>query len=304
MSTHGDHAHGHAHAHGHGHAHANNERRVLCVLVITLVFMVVEVVGGILSGSLALLADAGHMLTDAAALALAWIAFRIARRPSDRLRTFGYDRVQVLAAFANGLALLAIAAWIVIEAIRRIADPIEVLAMPMLVIAIGGLAVNAVAFAILHGGDRDNINLTGALAHVLSDMLASVAAVAAAIVILLTGWTPIDPLLSLAVAALVARVGYRLAKRSGHILLEGSPEDISADRVRASLTESMPEVTDVHHVHAWSLTQGRPLMTLHAVVREGADHRAVLRRIRDLLAARFGVEHATIQLEPGRRLDG
>ena len=294
MSTHGD----------HGHAHATNERRVLCVLVITLVFMVVEIVGGILSGSLALLADAGHMLTDAAALALAWIAFRIARRPSDRRRTFGYDRVQVLAAFANGLALLAIAAWIVIEAIRRIADPIEVLAMPMLVIAIGGLVVNAVAFAILHGGDRDNINLTGALSHVLSDMLASVAAVAAAIVILLTGWTPIDPLLSLVVAALMVRVGYRLAKRSGHILLEGSPEDISADQVRASLTESMPEVTDVHHVHAWSLTPGRPLMTLHAVVHEGADHRAVLRRIRDLLAARFGVEHATIQLEPGRRLDG
>ncbi len=296
MSRHGDHA--------HAHAHATNERRVLCVLVITLGFMVVEIVGGILSGSLALLADAGHMLTDSAALALAWIAFRVARRPSDRRRTFGYDRVQVLAAFANGLALLAIAAWIVIEAIRRIADPIEVLATPMLVIANGGLVVNAVAFAILHGGDRDNINLTGALSHVLSDMLASVAAVAAAIVILLTGWTPIDPLLSLAVAALVARVGYRLAKRSGHILLEGSPEDISADRVRASLTEAMPELTDVHHVHAWSLTQGRPLMTLHAVVREGADHRAVLRRIRDLLAARFGVEHATIQLEPGRRLDG
>ncbi len=296
MSTHGDHA--------HAHAHATNERRVLCVLVITLGFMVVEIVGGILSGSLALLADAGHMLTDAAALALAWIAFRIARRPSDRLRTFGYDRVQVLAAFANGLALLAIAAWIVIEAIRRIADPIEVLAMPMLVIAIGGLVVNAVAFAILHGGDRDNINLTGALSHVLSDMLASVAAVAAAIVILLTGWTPIDPLLSLVVAALVARVGYRLAKRSGHILLEGSPEDISADQVRASLTESMPEVTDVHHVHAWSLTHGRPLMPLHAVVREGVDHHSVLRRIRGHLAARFGVEHATIQLEPGRRLDG
>ena len=291
--------------HDHGaHSHTTNERRVLCVLVITLVFMVAEVVGGILSGSLALLADAGHMLTDAAALALAWIAFRIARRPSDRLRTFGYDRVQVLAAFANGLALLAIAAWIVVEAVRRIAEPIEVLAVPMLVIAIGGLAVNAVAFAILHGGDRDNINLHGALSHVLGDMVASAAAVAAALVILLTGWMPIDPLLSIVVAAIVVRVGYRLIKRSAHILLEGSPEDISTVEVRDSLTESMPEVTDVHHVHAWSLTHGRPLMTLHAVVREGADHHSVLRRIRRHLAARFGVDHATIQLEPGSRLDG
>ncbi len=291
--------------HDHGaHSHTTNERRVLCVLVITLVFMAAEVVGGILSGSLALLADAGHMLTDAAALALAWIAFRIARRPSDRLRTFGYDRVQVLAAFANGLALLAIAAWIVVEAVRRIAEPIEVLAVPMLVIDFGGLAVNAVAFAILHGGDRDNINLHGALLHVLGDMLGSAAAVVAALVILLTGWTAIDPLLSIVVAAIVVRVGYRLIKRSAHILLEGSPEDISTVEVRDSLTQSMPEVTDVHHVHAWSLTHGRPLMTLHAVVREGADHHAVLRRIRRHLAARFGVEHATIQLEPGSRLDG
>lgn len=294
-----------SHDHGpHGHAHTTNERRVLCVLVITLGFMIAEIVGGILSGSLALLADAGHMLTDAAALALAWAAFRVTRRPSDRLRTFGYDRVQVLAAFANGLALLAIAVWIVVEAIRRIADPIEVLAMPMLVIAAGGLLVNVVAFAILHGGDRDNINLRGALSHVLSDMLASAAAMLAAIIIVLTGWTPIDPLLSVVVAALVVRVGYRLTKHSGHILLEGSPEDISTDAVRASLTESMPEVTDVHHVHAWSLTHGRPLMTLHAVIQEGADHRAVLRRIQSLLHAKFGVDHATIQLEPGSRLDG
>ncbi len=293
------------HDHGtHAHSHTTNERRVLCVLVITLAFMVAEIVGGILSGSLALLADAGHMLTDAAALTLVWVAFRIARRPSDRLRTFGYDRVQVLAAFANGLALIVIAVWIVVEAVQRIAEPIEVLAMPMLVIAIGGLVVNVVAFAILHGGDRDNINLRGALLHVLSDMLASAAAVIAAIVILLTGWMPIDPLLSIVVAAIVVHVGYRLTKHSAHILLEGSPEDISTDEVRESLTDSMPEVTDVHHVHAWSLAHGRPLMTLHAVVREGADHRAVLRRIRRLLAARFGVEHATIQLEPGRRLDG
>jgi cobalt-zinc-cadmium efflux system protein len=152
------------HDHGaHGHSHSTNERRVLSVLVITLGFMVVEVVGGILSGSLALLADAGHMLTDAAALTLAWFAFRIAWRPSDRLRTFSYDRAQVLAAFANGLALLAIAVWIVVAAVQRIARPIEVMAMPMLVIALGGLAVNVAAFAILHSGDRENINLRGAL---------------------------------------------------------------------------------------------------------------------------------------------
>ncbi len=286
----------------HAHSHEASERRLFWVMVMTLVFTVAEVIGGLLSGSLALLADAGHMLTDSAALALAWLAFRIARKPSDTRRTFGYHRFQVLAAFANALALIGIALWIVIEAARRFADPVDILPMPMLVIAVVGLLVNIVAFAILHGGDRDNLNLNAAMWHVLGDLLGSVAAIAAALVIIGTGWTPIDPLLSLVVALIVLRGAWKLVRRAGHILLEGSPEDFDDEAVRAALVEDVAEVSEIHHMHAWSLTTERPLVTLHAVVAEDADFKSVLMRMRKLLAERFGIDHATIQLEPGRRL--
>ncbi len=278
----------------HVHSHAASEKRIFWVMVLTAVFMVIEVIGGLLSGSLALLADAGHMLTDAAALALAWFAFRIARRPSDALRTFGYHRFQVLAAFANGLALAGIGVWIVIEAVRRLIDPIEILAGPMLGVATGGFIINIVAVYVLHGGDRKNINLHGAMLHVMGDLLGSAAAIIAALVILRTGWTPIDPILSLVVALIVMWSAYGLVRRTAHILLEGSPEDFEPEAVKAALIEAVPEITDVHHLHAWSLTSERPLATLHAVVREDADHLAVLRQIRDILATRHGIGHATI----------
>ena len=291
-----------AHSHGDGHSHGAGERRVFWVMVLTLVFMVAEAIGGLLSGSLALLADAGHMLTDSAALALAWLAFRIARKPSDTRRTFGYHRFQVLAAFANALTLIAIALWIVIEAARRFADPVDILPTPMLVIAVAGLLVNIVAFAILHGSDRDNINISAAMWHVLGDLLGSVAAIAAALVIIGTGWTPIDPLLSLVVALIVLRGAWKLVRRAGHILLEGSPEDFDDEAVRAALVDAVPEVSEIHHLHAWSLTTERPLVTLHAVVSEDADFKSVLMRMQALLAEHFGIDHATIQLEPGGRL--
>lgn len=290
-------------AHTHHHDQGASERRVFWVMVLTFVFMIVEAVGGLMSGSLALLADAGHMLTDAAALALAWFAFRIARKPSDSLRTFGYHRFQVLAAFTNALALIAIALWIFVEAIRRLVDPLEILATPMLVIAIVGLLVNVIAFAVLHGGDRDNLNLNAAMLHVLGDLLGSVAAIVAALVILGWGWTRIDPLLSLLVALIVLRGAMRLVRRTGHILLEGSPDDFDVDAMRATLIEEIDDVTDIHHVHAWSLTRERPLVTLHAVVRADADYASVLIRLRTLLTERFGVDHATIQVEPGVKLE-
>jgi cobalt-zinc-cadmium efflux system protein len=210
------HAHGH-HDHGpnqgagrdpnhiRGHARAGDARRVFWAMWLIGGFMVVEVVGGLLSGSLALLSDAGHMLTDFAALLLAWFAFRLADRRADIRRSYGYQRFQVLAAFSNGLALFAIAGWIVVEAARRLADPVPVLAGPMLAVAALGLAVNVAAFVLLHGGSRDNLNLRGAALHVMGDLLASVAAIAAAVVILATGWTPIDPLLSVLVALLIHR---------------------------------------------------------------------------------------------------
>jgi cobalt-zinc-cadmium efflux system protein len=290
----------HEHDHDPGEKGASNERRVLLAMLLTGGFMVAEAIGGIVSGSLALLADAGHMLTDAASLALAWAAFRIARRPHDAHRTYGYHRFQVLAAFVNGVALIAIVGWIAIEAVRRFLDPIEVLGGLMLTIAVLGLLVNIAAFIILHGADRENLNIRGAALHVLGDLLGSIAAIVAALVILGTGWTPIDPLLSILVALLILRSAWFVVRRSAHILLEGTPDWLDIEELRAELIAAVPEVEDVHHVHAWLLTSEQPLMTLHAGVCEGADHHAVLLAIGRFLEDRFGIGHATVQIEaPG-----
>lgn len=298
--THEHHGHSHDHADG---AASDNERRLFWAMLLTGGFMIAEIVGGILSGSLALIADAGHMLTDAASLALAWLAFRAGRWPADPTRSYGYHRFQVLAAFVNGLTLLAIVAWIGIEAVRRLIAPVEVLPKPMLAIAVLGLLVNLVVFLMLHRGNRHNLNVRGAAAHVMGDLLGSVAAIAVALIILATGWTPIDPLLSILVALLILRSGWDIVRRSAHVLLEGSPEAIDVDRLRAEMREVVPEVEDVHHVHAWSLTQERPLLTLHATVRRDSDHDTVLRAIRSVLHDRFGVEHATVQIENDRCAD-
>lgn len=295
--------HDHAHDdHGHG-VSRDNERRVFWVLLLTAGFMAAEVVGGLLSGSLALLADAGHMVTDTAALALAWSAFRVSRRPHDARRTYGYHRFQVIAAFVNGLALVLIVGWIGIEAVRRLMSPIEVLALPMLAVATTGLAVNLVAFLILHKGAAENLNLQGAAVHVIGDLLGSLAAIAAAAVILSTGWTPIDPLLSVAVALLVLRSAWRLTRRSAHILLEGAPDWLDEDELREELVAAVPGLQSVHHVHSWMLTQERPLITMHARVDEGADQHGILQAITDFLKRRYDIDHATIQVEPGDCMD-
>jgi cobalt-zinc-cadmium efflux system protein len=257
------------------------------------------VIGGLAAGSLALLADAGHMLTDTLSLALAFVAFRIGRWPHDTRRTYGYHRFQVLAAFVNGLTLVAIVGWIAIEATRRLLEPVEVLGGLMLAVAAIGLAVNIAAFAILHGGDRRNLNLRGAALHVLADMLGSVAAIVAALVISITGWMPIDPLLSLVVAVLILRSAWMLLRRSGHILLEGAPEWLDEAELRGALAAAVPVVLEVHHVHAWMLTIERPLITLHARVAPGVDQQEALRAIHRALADRFGIEHATVQIEIG-----
>lgn len=284
--------------HSHGDITADNERRVLFALVLTGVFMVVEVAGGLITGSLALIADAGHMLTDSAALALAWAAFRVARRPNDARRTYGYHRVQVLAAFLNGVALVVIVGWITVEALRRLWQPIDVLGGPMLVIALLGLIVNIIAFVVLRRGQPANLNLRAASVHVLGDLLGSVATILAAAVILWTGWMPIDPLLSLLVALLVLRSAWFVIRRAGHILLEGAPDWLDVEALRADLTAAVPEVEDVHHVHAWMLTDEKPLVTLHANVAPGGDPHRVLILVRRFLEENYGVGHATIQIEP------
>jgi len=286
-------------AHGHHHAEvprdAASARAIGIAALLTGLFMVAEVAGGLISGSLALLADAGHMLTDFAALAMAWLAFRVARRPADHKRTYGFDRLSVLAAFVNGLALFAVAAWIVIEAIERLGDPRPITGGIMLVVATAGLVVNLLAFWILSRGDRGNLNLRAALLHVAGDLLGSVGAIAAALVILRTGWTPIDPILSVFVALLILRSAWSVVRESAHILLEGAPAGVDVAAIAADLQASIPGVTAVRHVHAWSITEARPMVTLEAVVAPGGDPDVVRRQAKARLAEHFGFDHATVE---------
>ena len=270
---------------------------MLFVLVLTLVFMAVEVVGGIVSGSLALIADAGHMLTDAAALGLSWFAFRMARRPADPRRSYGYHRVQVVAAFVNGLTLVAITVWIVVEAANRLFAPVEVEGVLMSSVAAVGLAVNVFGFWVLSRGEQ-NLNLRGAAVHVMGDLLGSVAAVAAGIIIVVWGWMPADPILSILVAGLILRSAVGIVRESGHILLEGTPAAQDPGAIAQSLSD-IAGVEDVHHVHVWLLAENRPLVTLHATVAWGADRDRALADIKRALSERFGLDHATVQVESG-----
>jgi len=286
-----------------GHSHkqdASNITRVQIALVLTGTFMVVEVVGGIISGSLALLADAGHMLTDTMALALAVFAFRVSARPADGRRSYGYQRVQIIAAFVNGLSLLVIVGWILFEAVMRLIDPPEVLARTMLIVASAGLVVNILAFVVLHGGDQENLNIRGAALHVLGDLLGSVAAIIAALVIISTGWMPIDPLLSVLVAMLILRSAWQLVRRSAHILLEGAPEWLDVDDMKSKIIAAVPEVHDIHHVHVWGLTQQHLMLTMHVVLPEAvSEPTPVVRRVKEALTADFGIVHSTIEAEYG-----
>lgn len=284
----------------HGEHGGDDRRRLLGALCLTGGSMLVEAAGGVIAGSLALLADAGHMLTDTAALGLATVAVLVAGRPSDARRSYGYHRFPVLAAYVNALTLLLIVVWIAAEAVGRIRQPVEILAGPMLAVAIVGLLVNLAAFRLLHGGRTDSLNVRGALLHVLGDLLGSAAAIVAALVILATGWTLIDPLLSLLVALLLLRSAVSLLRRSGHVLMEGCPADLDAADVAAAIAATVPEVDGVHHVHIWSLSPGRPLVTLHARVDRAAGHDRALERVRACLRERFGLRHATVQLEHER----
>jgi cobalt-zinc-cadmium efflux system protein len=302
---------GHSHAHGHGHGQGAgrdsgklNARSLGWAALLTGGFMVAEAVAGVLSGSLALIADAGHMLADAASLALAWLAIWMSRKPPDQRRTYGSHRFQVLAAYSNGLTLFFIAIAVTWEAVSRLREPTPVLGGPMLVVAILGLAVNVVAFLVLHGAESKDLNVKGAILHVVGDMLGSVAAMVAAVVILWTGWTPIDPLLSVLVALIILRSAWFLVRESGHILLEGAPDHLDIDQIRSDLETAIPGVENVHHVHAWSLTQDKPMLTLHARVVDLSDGEHITHAIRLRLLERYGVDHVTVQIEGARCVDG
>ncbi|MBV9419542.1 MAG: cation diffusion facilitator family transporter, partial [Alphaproteobacteria bacterium] len=250
---HGGHA-GHDHV-GHDHAHGvTDQTRIGWAFAIIFVFMIIEAVGGVLSGSLALLADAGHMVSDAAALGMSWVAIHIGKRPADAARSFGYRRLEVLVAFVNGCTLFAITGWILFEAAMRLTAPAPVLGRTMLAVAVAGLIANLVAFFVLNGGSKENLNMRSAWLHVMGDTLGFVVAIVAAGVIVLTGWTPIDPILSVLVAALILKSAWQIVKASSHILLQGTPVNLSADGIARDLVASVPGVADVHHVHIWSLT--------------------------------------------------
>lgn len=300
------HDHDHTHHHGHDHGGTGTSRtRLGWVALITGIFLVVEVAGGVLSGSLALLADAGHMLTDFAALIMAYVAARLAQRPADRVLTFGFDRVSVLVAFVNGLSLFVIAGLILWEAAWRFGSPPDILATPMLVVAIGGLAVNLIALRILGSHGHGNLNERAAALHVLGDVLGSVAAIAAALIIQFTGWTLADPLLSVLVAVLILRNAYFVVIESGRILLEAAPKSLNSADIEADLLANVPGLAGVHHLHVWAFTEQRLILTLHARTSDAAIAPETLSAaIKQRLNARWHIDHATIEVERDHCADG
>lgn len=288
---------------GHQHTHhatpdqvAGNKRRLTIAVALTATYMVAEVIGGIASNSLALLADAGHMFSDAAALTLSLVAVVLAQRPATANRTYGFHRAEILAALTNGAALLAIAVLIAREAWERLAEPPEVRGGLMLAIACGGLAINLTNLMILSGGRKDNLNVRGAWLHVMADTLGSVGAIAAGAAIFFLGWRWADPAASFVIASLVLYSAWGLVRETTDVLMEGVPRHIDVDEVTAAL-HALPGVLEAHDLHVWSLTSGRHIATTHLVIREDADHQAIIDAANKMLAERFAIRHCTIQVE-------
>jgi len=269
--------------------------RLRVVFALTLVFMIVEAVGGWVSGSLALLADAGHMLTDVGALGLTLLTAWIARRPADQSKTYGYHRWEILAALVNGALLFGIAGLVVYEAILRIGNPPPIRGGLFLGVAVAGLVVNGVSLGLLHGAHQDHLNTRGAYLHILGDLLGSGGAVLAAVIILATGWLAADPIISILLSLLILIGAWRLVRESTDVLLEAVPAHIALDEVEQRM-RAVPGVTAVHDLHVWTVTSGVVAMSGHAVVPLLSAHPDVLNRLRGALAE-LGIRHATIQLE-------
>jgi cation diffusion facilitator family transporter len=297
---------GQGHDHGATTAAAGHRGRLAVVLGLTVAVLVAELVGAALSGSLALLADAGHMATDALGLGLALGAVTLAQRPPRGRRTFGWQRLEILAAVANGVLLLGVGAFVVVEAVRRIGNPPEIGSGVMLWVAATGLAVNLVGLAVLRSGRRESLPLRGAYLEVLGDALGSVAVVVAAAVIATTGWTPADTVASLVVGALVLPRAWQLLREALDVLLEAAPRGVDLDRVREHM-KGVDGVLDVHDLHAWTITSGLPVLSAHVVVTDealDAGHGGrVLDALCSCLGTHFDVEHCTFQLEAERHAD-
>ena len=290
--------HSHDHSHdGHGHSHRGaNKRALAVVLFLTAGFMVAEVIGGILTGSLALLADAGHMLSDAASLAVSLFAAWLAGRPATPSRSFGYRRAEILAALFNGLTLVAISVWIFIEAFRRFSEPPEVLGGLMLAVAVLGLLVNVAGAFILSRSEGESLNVEGALRHVIADVLGSVGAIIAAVVIILTGWRYADPLISFVIGLLVLTSSWKLLRDSVTILLEATPRGIDAEEVGGKMV-GVEGIREVHDLHIWTITSGFPALAAHVLVGDHENCHEKRRELEDLLEHEYGIEHTTLQVD-------
>lgn len=282
-------------AEGHSHSHGRdaNARQLGIALVLTGSFLLVEVAYGLLSGSLALLSDAGHMLTDVAALALSLFAIRMGRRPADRKRTFGYRRTEILAAAVNAGALFAIGVYILFEAYRRLNEPVDVQTTPMLIVATLGLIVNIISARVLVGGSKGSLNMKSAYLEVMGDLLGSVAVIIGALLIRFTGLTWIDPVLGAAIGLWVLPRTWTLLKASVNVLMEGVPDGVDLDALRAGI-KRLPGVQDVHDLHVWSVTSGEHSLTVHAV--SAVPLPDLTAQVTEL-AGTFGIEHVTVQLE-------
>lgn len=289
-------AHTHEHDHGTTHARASSRRALAIVLALTASFTLVEVAGGLLTGSLALLADAGHMLSDNLSLGLALFAAWLAGRPATPERSFGYRRAEILAALANGVALVAISIWVFVEAISRLREPTEVLGGPMLAVATLGLAVNAAGAFILSRSGGENLNVEGAMRHVMADALGSVGAMAAAGVIILTGWRYADPLISVAIGVLILASSWTLLRDSTNVLLEATPRGLEAEEVGRKMAAA-DGVTEVHDLHIWTITSGFPALSAHVLVGHDEDCHARRRDLEELLVHEFGISHTTLQVD-------
>jgi cobalt-zinc-cadmium efflux system protein len=297
---HHEHGHDHGHGHGHGHAHQTGERALLWGLVLTLGFAAVEAIGGWVSGSLALLSDAAHMLSDATALGLAALAARFARLPPSPRHSYGLVRAEVLSALFNGVFMLLVITGIVWQATLRLRDPEPVDGGLVIAVAAVGMLVNVLIIWILHRGE-DNLNVRGAMIHVIGDLLGSVAALLAGLVIHFTGWTPIDPLLSFLICGLILFSCLRLLRDVVHVIMEGVPAHLELPVVGKAMA-GVPGVREVHDLHIWTLSSGLNVLSAHVVIEDMRHWEAILEAMRRLLHDRYGLEHVTLQPEPAVRV--
>ena len=288
------------HAHSHGPRSDASVLRLKIALALTFVYMIAEAVGGFLTNSLALLADAGHMLTDVAAMTLTLFAFWFASRPATPKKTYGYYRMEILAAFVNGIALVLLSLWVIYEAVERWQSPPEIKGLQLLIIASGGLVVNVIAAWLLHSGHQHDLNMRGAFLHVVGDLLGSVAAIAAGLLIIFTGWQWADAAGSILISLIIIVGAWRLILDSVNVLLEGTPRHIDLSSVEDSITGTAG-VTGIHDLHIWTISSGIHALSVHISHDESVDHSDLLAVVRQRLHDGFGIDHLTIQMETAAR---